>query len=412
MKQVLWLVIDSFGLGETHDAAKFGDVGADTFGHIAEVCASGKEDSRRKPGSIRLPNLEKLGLFEAAKISTGKYPAGYSSDSKPNLIGSYGVAEELSNGKDTPSGHWEMAGVPVLFDWGYFDKKENSFPDELLNSLIEKTGVPGLLGNCHSSGTEILKKLGMEHMKTGKPIVYTSADSVFQVAAHEESFGLENLLEFCRVARELLEPYTIGRVIARPFIGSGPEDFKRTGNRKDLAIEPPSETVLDILSQSEVEVISVGKISDIFAEKGITRKLKATGLEALVDTTIQLAKEPIQNRVIFTNFVDFDSEYGHRRDPLGYAAALEYFDTRLPDMMEAMNPEDIMILTADHGCDPTWQGSDHTREHVPVLVYSPSMQSKNLGKRKTFADMGQTIAEYFQVRKLDYGTSFLNDITK
>ena len=413
MKQILWIVLDSFGLGATADSAKFGDVGADTFGHIAEVCASGAHDSRRVDGSLRLPNLMKLGLFEAGKMSTGKYCKGFIQDeilANNGYMGSYGFAEELSNGKDTPSGHWEMAGVPVLFDWGYFLDRQSSFPSELLKKLQDATKVPGFLGNCHSSGTEIIKLHGMEHIQTGKPIVYTSADSVFQVAAHEESFGLDKLLEFCKIARELLEPYKIGRVIARPFLGKDPNSFKRTGNRRDFAVDPPSETVLDILSKRNIETISVGKIADIFAHKGITRKVKASGLPALIDATIELAKEPRKNRIVFTNLVDFDMEYGHRRDTLGYAAALEYFDERLPELMRSLCDEDMMILTADHGCDPTWPGSDHTRENVPVIVYGPKLRASNLGKRETFADMGQTISEFFDGPKLKFGKSFLSEV--
>ncbi|MCC5815628.1 MAG: phosphopentomutase [Leptospira sp.] len=409
MKQVLWIVLDSFGLGEAPDAEKFGDTGADTFGHIAQVCADGNSDERRTPGSLNLPNLTRFGLYEAAKLGTGKYAPGYNSDYiKQGYVGSYGIAAEKSFGKDTPSGHWEMAGVPVLFDWGYFSNREKSFPDELLDELQKRTQVPGFLGNCHSSGTEIIKKLGEEHMKSGRPIVYTSADSVFQVACHEESFGLDKLMEFCQIAREVLMPYNIGRVIARPFIGTGPEDFKRTGNRRDLAVEPPAPTVLDLLSEKGIDVISVGKIADIFAHKGITHKHKATGLAALVDKTIELAVSPGKDRVIFTNLVDFDMEYGHRRDPIGYASALEYFDSRLPDIMNSMGDEDLLIMTADHGCDPTWPGSDHTREYVPVLAYGKKLNPKNLGIRSSFADMGRTIEDFFGESKLEYGESFLD----
>ncbi|MEL4485226.1 phosphopentomutase [Shewanella algae] len=404
MKRTIILMLDSFGVGAAGDAAKFGDLGSDTFGHIAKECAEGRANDGRK-GPLKLPNLSRLGLAHAAMESTGQFAPGFDADVE--LIGAYGHAEELSSGKDTPSGHWEMAGVPVLFDWGYFSDKQNSFPKELTDKILARAGLGGFLGNCHASGTAILEELGEEHMRSGLPIFYTSADSVFQIACHEESFGLENLYRLCEIAREELEPYNIGRVIARPFVGSGAADFARTGNRRDYAVEPPAKTVLDKLKAAGGQVVSVGKISDIYAHCGITSKVKASGLEALFDATLEQVKAAGDNTIVFTNFVDFDSHYGHRRDVAGYARGLEYFDARLPEILALLNKDDLLILTADHGCDPTWEGTDHTREHVPVLAYGAGLSAGSLGRRKSFADIGQSIASYFKLEPMEYGESFI-----
>ncbi|MBO2599863.1 phosphopentomutase [Shewanella algae] len=404
MKRTIILMLDSFGIGAAGDAAKFGDLGSDTFGHIAKECAEGRANDGRE-GPLKLPNLSRLGLAHAAMESTGQFAPGFDADVE--LIGAYGHAEELSSGKDTPSGHWEMAGVPVLFDWGYFSDKQNSFPKELTDKILARAGLGGFLGNCHASGTAILEELGEEHMRSGLPIFYTSADSVFQIACHEESFGLENLYRLCEIAREELEPYNIGRVIARPFVGSGAADFARTGNRRDYAVEPPAKTVLDKLKAAGGQVVSVGKISDIYAHCGITSKVKASGLEALFDATLEQVKAAGDNTIVFTNFVDFDSHYGHRRDVAGYARGLEYFDARLPEILALLNKDDLLILTADHGCDPTWEGTDHTREHVPVLAYGAGLSAGSLGRRKSFADIGQSIASYFKLEPMEYGESFI-----
>jgi phosphopentomutase len=407
MKRAFIMVLDSFGIGSSKDADKFGDQGSDTLGHIAEACFKGEADKGRK-GPLHVPNLTALGLGKAAEESTGKFPAGL--DKNAEIIGAYAYASELSSGKDTPSGHWEIAGVPVLFDWGYFSDKENSFPQELLDLLVEKADLPGYLGNCHSSGTVILDQLGEEHMKTGKPIFYTSADSVFQIACHEETFGLERLYKLCEIAREALTEggYNIGRVIARPFVGDKAGNFERTGNRHDLAVEPPSPTILKkLVEEQNGQVISVGKIADIYAHVGITKKVKATGLDALFDATIEEMKIAPDNSIVFTNFVDFDSTWGHRRDVPGYAGGLELFDRRLPELMALVKEGDILILTADHGCDPTWEGTEHTREHIPVLIYGPGVKPGSLGYRETFADIGQTIANYFGLSDMEYGKSML-----
>lgn len=398
MARAIILVLDSFGIGATADADKFGDVGADTLGHIAAV-----RDAESMP--LKLPNLAKLGLFHASKESTGKFPAGVNSDVE--IVGAYGHAAELSSGKDTPSGHWEIAGVPVLFDWGYFTDKTETFPPELLTELIERGDLPGVLGNCHASGTTIIAELGDEHVASGKPIVYASADSVFQVACHEESFGLQRLYDLCDLARELVDRYEIGRVIARPFVGDAADNYVRTGNRRDLTTPPHAPTLLDKLVESGGDVISIGKIADIYAHKGITKKVKASGNAALFDATLDAIRDAGDRSIVFTNFVDFDMLYGHRRDVAGYATALEYFDARLPEITDLIQDGDLMILCADHGCDPTWPGSDHTREHIPVLAYGAGIAPGSLGRRNSFADIGQSVAAHLDLEPMDYGKSFV-----
>lgn len=398
MSRAIILVLDSFGIGATDDAERFGDAGSNTLGSIA------RERSEGPAGPLKLPNLTRLGLMRAARDSAGDFPAGADKDAE--VVGAYGYARELSSGKDTPSGHWEIAGVPVLFDWGYFRKNIDTFPPELLDKLIERAGIPGVLGNCHSSGTTIIAELGEEHMKTGKPIVYTSADSVFQIACHEETFGLQRLYDLCDIAREMVDEYKIGRVIARPFVGTDSSNFVRTGNRRDLTVPPPSPTLLDKLVESGGDVISIGKIADIYAHRGITKTIKATGNAALFDATLEALHSAPDRSIVFTNFVDFDMLYGHRRDVNGYAEALEYFDSRLPELIELMNDDDVLVITADHGCDPTWTGTDHTREHIPVLVYGVGVEPRSLGKRDTFADIGQSLAGYFGLPPMEYGVSF------
>jgi phosphopentomutase len=404
MARAFMLVMDSFGIGAAGDAARFGDEGADTFGHIAAACMAGTVTREGRSGRLVLPNLERLGLAAAATASTGREVPGF--DRCDGFTGAYGFAAEQSRGKDTPSGHWEMAGVPVRFEWGYFPPEHPSFPDDLIESLIDCAKIPGVLGNRHASGTQIIDELGPEHMASGKPIVYTSADSVFQVAAHEKTFGLERLYEVCRIARALVDQYNIGRVIARPFIGN-PGSFKRTGNRRDLATPPPAPTLLDYLTAEGGSVIAVGKVADIFAHKGITRTVKADGNAALFDATLAAAQEAGDRSLIFTNFVDFDTLYGHRRDVAGYAAALEAFDARLPELERAMQPGDLAVISADHGCDPTWRGTDHTREHVPVIAFGPGVAAGSIGKRDSFADIGQSLAEHLGLDQMPEGTSFL-----
>ncbi len=399
MARVIVLVIDSFGIGHAPDAEDFGDVGANTFASIANTYFDATQQA------IALPHLTSMGLVKACQHASGSI---FPHQGVETFKGAHGYAAEISTGKDTPSGHWEMTGVPVLFDWGYFTNKSDSFPDDLLAKINTATGYAGVLGNCHASGTSIITSLGEQHIQTGLPICYTSADSVFQVAAHEEHFGLDNLYRYCETVRGLLDEYNIGRVIARPFIGDNAQNFERTGNRRDFSVLPPAKTVLDKLVSAGGEVISVGKISDIFAHQGISQATKATGIEALLNATLDHISSAPNNSLIFTNLVNFDQDFGHRRDPIGYAQALEAFDVRIPDIINEMHLDDLLFLTADHGCDPTWHGSDHTREYVPVLAYHHNIDSINLGERQSFADLGQTIAELFKLEPMAYGKSFLS----
>ncbi len=400
MARAFILVIDSFGIGSAPDADRFGDAGADTLGHIAQECAAGRADEAGlRSGPLNLPFMSLMGLGKAAELATGNVPPGLEVEAVEGL---YAAAREQSHGKDTPSGHWELAGVPVLFDWGYFPPEYPSFPEPLVKKLMERGELPGILGNCAASGTEILERLGEEHVRTGKPICYTSADSVFQIAAHEDTFGLERLLDLCELARELLDPYNIGRVIARPFVGEA-GNFVRTANRHDYAVPPPEPTLLDVLQQAGHEVVAIGKIGDIFAHRGITKTLKGPDTDTLLDLTIAQAAEAPQGALVFTNLVDFDSVYGHRRNVAGYAAALEALDTRLPELQKVLAPGDIVFLTADHGCDPTWTGTDHTREYVPMLGFGPDCPAGSAGVRQTFADLGATVAGHLGVR-LQRGT--------
>lgn len=392
------LMMDSFGIGGAEDAAKFGDAGADTLGHIAAA-----------RGKLNLPNLASLGLFRAAEASTGKPVPAAEQDIPAVIIPSkYGFMRETSHGKDTSSGHWEMAGSPVHFEWGYFPPQYPSFPPELIQKICDEAGLPGILGNKAASGTAIIDELGEEHIQTGKPICYTSADSVFQIAAHETHFGLDKLYKLCEIAFKHVKPYNIARVIARPFEGEKKGEFKRTKNRHDYSVKPPMITVLDEMKNAGGNVISVGKIADIFAGQGITKAVKASGLEELWNITLGEVKNAPQNSIIFTNFVDFDMTWGHRRDVEGYAKGLEYFDSRLPELVTLMKEDDIAFITADHGCDPTYRGTDHTREHVPVLMFGPRVRPEFIGGRNTYADLGQTVANFFKLPPLKFGQSFLD----
>jgi phosphopentomutase len=404
MPRAFVLVLDSVGIGSAPDAASYGDEGADTLGHIAEFCATGKADNGQRHGPLALPNLARLGLGDSCRMASGRVPPGLDAGRAPH--GHYGCAVEISKGKDTPSGHWELAGVPVTFDWGYFPKTVPCFPSELVDDLCRQADLPGILGNRHASGTEIIAELGAEHMRTGQPICYTSADSVFQIAAHEQSFGLDRLYEVCTVARRLLDPFNIGRVIARPFFGSSPSDFVRTANRRDYAVPPPCPTILDHATAAGRDVISVGKIGDIFAHSGTGRVLKASGNDALFDRTLEGVRSLADGGVLFANFIDFDTIYGHRRDTAGYARALEVFDSRLPEMQAALQSDDLTVITADHGCDPTWHGTDHTREQVPILAFGPSFAGGPIGRRNTFADVAATVAAHLDLPRPTSGAPF------
>jgi phosphopentomutase len=408
MARAVLLVLDSFGCGGADDADRFGDAGADTFGHIFAACAEGRGDrDGLRHGPLRLPNLGRLGLGRAHAASVG----GADRLAAATVTGAHGFAVETSNGKDTPSGHWELMGVPVTFDWGYFPNTRPCFPKSLIDALVAEAGLPGVLGEEHASGTEIIARLGEEHMRTGKPIVYTSADSVFQIAAHEESFGLERLLATCEIARRLVDPLGIGRVIARPFLGTSPANFKRTPHRRDYAVPPPAPTLLDRAKAAGREVIAIGKISDIFAGLGPTRVVKAAGNMALFDATLAALDAAADGALILTNFVDFDMEWGHRRDVAGYAAGLEAFDARLPELEARLRPGDLVIASADHGCDPTRSGTDHTREHVPVLAFGPGIGPRDLG-RVGFCDVGATFAAHLGLPAGPCGRAFPLDAVR
>ncbi len=381
--RVCLIVLDSAGIGEMPDAAEWGDAGADTLGHVLEL------------RDVNIPNLQAMGLGNITPLR------GLPAAEAP--IASFGKCTLRSNGKDTTTGHWEMAGI-VLDE--AFPTYPNGFPAGVVDRFVSEAGVPGILGNVPASGTEIIKELGEEHVRTGKPIVYTSADSVFQIAAHEEVVPVERLYEICEIARRILDgEHKVGRVIARPFLGNDADDFWRTENRHDYAVPPPERNLLPMLSAKGLDVVCIGKIASIYDSMGVTQDLTAKNNEQTVVQTIA-ALEADTRGLIFSNLVDFDMLYGHRRDPEGYAAALERFDHRLPEIFAAMKDGDLMIITADHGNDPTFPGSDHTREYVPLLVYGKRAAAVDLGTRGSLADIGQTIAGNFGL-ELPYGESFL-----
>jgi phosphopentomutase len=386
--RVLLIVLDGAGIGAMPDAPEWGDAGADTFGHILES----------RP--VRLPNLQRYGLGNIRPLQA--LPP------LDQLTGSYGRCALRSNGKDTTTGHWEMAGI--VLDRA-FPTYPDGFPSPVIDRFIKETSVPGILGNMPASGTEIIKVLGEEHVKTGKPIVYTSADSVCQIAAHEEVIPLDRLYEICEIARRILDgEHKVGRVIARPFLGQ-PGSFYRTENRHDYAVPPPRENLLPALADEDLDVVCIGKIASIYDSMGVTKDLTAKNNEQSIDQTITALKDSSRG-LIFSNLVDFDMLYGHRRDTEGYAKALEHFDTRLPEIESAMRDDDVMMITADHGNDPTFRGSDHTREYAPLLVYGKNARpGVNLGTRASLADIGQTIAHNFGLR-LSAGESFYPQITQ
>lgn len=405
MARAFLFVLDSFGIGGAADAEAYGDAGSNTFGHIAEACAQGGGDREGlRSGPLFVPNMLSLGLGHAAETATG---FKFDSKGKARLASAFhGAAQEVSSGKDTPSGHWEIAALPVRFAWGYFPDTVPAFPAELTAAIIREGKVPGILGNCHAAGTEVIQRFGEEHIRTGKPICYTSVDSVLQIAAHEVHFGLERLYEFCQVVRRLVDPLKIGRVIARPFLGETVAAFERTYNRHDYAVPPPEPTLLDRLTARGSRVIAVGKIGDIFAHRGISEVRKAPGNMAMFDEALGAMDAAGDGDLVFANFVDFDTEFGHRRDVAGYAAALEAFDRRLPEALAKLRHGDLLILTADHGNDPTWRGTDHTRERIPVIGTGPGLKGGDIGLRTTFADIGETVAEHLGLARGRHGASF------
>jgi phosphopentomutase len=401
MARAILLVMDSVGIGGAPDAAAFDDIGADTLGHIAAACAAGEADNSERAGPLAIPVMNRLGIARAAEASTGSHPAGIERIERPGAIWAY--ASERSKGKDTQSGHWELAGLPVPFQWGYFPNTVPTFPPNLTDALIREANLPGILANKHASGTEVIEEFGEEHIRTGKPICYTSVDSVMQICAHEAHFGLERLYEVCRIGRRLCDPLRIGRVIARPFLGKRRGEFKRTGNRKDLAIPPPGETILDLAKANGRDVFAIGKISDIFSGRGVTHVLKAPENESQFNRTLEAIGAAKDGDLVFTNFIDFDQVYGHRRDVAGYAGCLEAFDRRLPELIGKLRPGDLVILTADHGNDPTFRGTDHTRENIPVLAFGPRIEGRNAGHLRTYADVAQTITGHLALPSLAVG---------
>ena len=396
MGKVVILMMDSFGVGGAKDACLFGDEGANTFFHIQE-----------KYKELEIPNLEKLGLAKVLEMASGKKCCLKKSKAQVSLGCKFGVLREKSRGKDTISGHWEMAGVPVFEEFGHFKLDYPSFPNEMIEKICKRGEIEGILGNKAHSGTVIIQELGEEHLETMKPIFYTSQDSNLQIAAHEEKFGLERLYKLCEIAFEEVRPYNIARVIARPFVGKKSGEFVRTKNRKDYAVEPCGKTVLEKVKESGRDVIGIGKIPDIFAHIGFTKEVKASGLEELWNKTLEEIKALQGDGIVFTNFVDFDMNWGHRRDVVGYAEGLQYFDKRLVEIEEVLGEDDICFITADHGCDPTFCGSDHTRECVPVLMFGRKVRDENLEIRDGFSDIAETIALYFGVEGFEGAKGFL-----
>lgn len=395
MKRVIWIVLDGLGAGETPDAKSFGDLGSNTLGNIAT------QTFKTRGTPLHIPNLMKLGAENITPIAGA--PAS------PKVVGAYGKALEKSQGKDTTSGHWEMTGLVVDKAFPVFS---NGFSEEIMQEWVKENHLPGYLGNKAASGTEILEELGIEHVTSGKPIVYTSGDSVWQVAAHETFFGLDKLYSVCKSARKICDRLNVGRVIARPFIGDPRQGipFKRTYNRKDYSQLPFGKTILDDLVAKHIAVLGVGKISNIFAGIGVPENINTQGNTHGIETTLRLMDER-KSGLIYVNLIDFDMLYGHRRDVAGFALALEEFDIALGTLMKKMDSDDLLILTADHGNDPTYRGTDHTREYVPVIAYSPAQKSGvNLGTRESFSDMGATVYEALTGLPHSSGKSFLSDM--
>lgn len=386
-KRICLIVLDSVGIGEMPDSERWGDKGADTLGNIF------------KKHKVSLPNMQKLGLGNIRELNN------FAPVEKP--LGNFGKCTLKSNGKDTTTGHWELAGIILE---KAFPTYPSGFPKDLIDEFVEKANVPGVLANKTASGTEVIKEFGAEHARTGKPIVYTSADSVFQIAAHEEIIPIERQYEICQTARKILKnEHEVGRVIARPFIGNEAQGYTRTGNRHDYAVAPPNDNLLPLLKAENLDVVCVGKVASVYDFVGVTEELPAKNNEQSVDQTIK-ALNADSKGLIFSNLVDFDMLFGHRRDAEGYAQALEYFDKRLPEIIETMREDDLLIITADHGNDPTFRGTDHTREYTPLLVFGKqAKQGVNLGTRQSLSDIGQTIAENFGVKIKD-GVSFLGEI--
>lgn len=389
INRVITIVLDGFGVGELPDAKDYKDEGSNTFAGIYNNV------------KLQIPNMQKLGIYNIDGITIG--------DKQENTLGSYGRAIEQSVGKNSPVGHWEIAGHITK---NGFKTYPNAFPEDLVQEFIKKAGIEGILCNEVGSGTEILKRFGEEHIKTGYPIIYTSADSVFQIAAHEDVIPVEKLYEICRVAREMLDnpKYNIGTVIARPFIGDKSDNFTRTYNRKDFESTSFGRNMLDVIKEAGRDVIAIGKIEDLFSGRGITKAYHTQGNKDGIEKTIEQIKQDSQG-LIFTNLVDFDMLYGHRNNIEGYAEALEYFDSKLPEIMGNMKDTDMLIITADHGNDPSTPSTDHSREYIPILIYGKQIKENiNIGTRKTYADIGETVLDILNLERLDTGKSFKNEI--
>jgi phosphopentomutase len=398
MPRAFLIVMDSVGCGGAPDAAAFGDAGANTLGHIAEACAAGRADVGGS-GPLRMPNLDQLGLGAAIRLASGAASPGLAAEP----TGLWGAATEISPGKDTPSGHWELAGVPVPWDWTYFPDTIPAFPPDIVAEVCRLAGTEGILGNCHASGVPIIEKHCEDHLRTGWPICYTSADSVFQIAAHEEAFGLDRLLKLCADLAPLLHARKVGRVIARPFTGEA-GNFKRTSNRKDFAIAPPAPTLLDRAAGAGRATHAIGKIGDIFSMRGIGKLHKGKNDVDLFEHLTRLSAEAEPGSFTFANFVEFDTLYGHPRDVAGYARALEWFDAMVPEFLRGLGPGDLAIFTADHGNDPTFRGTEHTRERVPVIGYGAGLRPiGHVG----FTDVAATLAQHLGLPADGPGRSFL-----
>ena len=385
MNNFFIIVIDGCGVGELPDAENYGDTGSNTFGNIAKAL-----------NGIELPNLQSLGLGNIIPIK--------GVDEIDNSLASFGKLSEVSKGKDSTSGHWEIGGLPIDFDFPYYP---NGFPERIVNKFIELTGIGGILGNKAASGTEIIKELGDEHVKTGFPIIYTSGDSVFQIAAHEDIIPLKRLYEICEITRHkiMIGNDSVGRIIARPFLGTS-GNYKRTTNRRDFSINPTGDTILDVLTKNNIQTVAVGKVNDLFNYRGIkVREKTKSNLEG-INKIIEYSSK-VNNSFIFANLVDFDVYYGHRLDPQGFYGALQEFDNYIPKILEKLDESDALIITADHGNDPTVASTDHTREYTPLLFFRKNKLGKNLGTRKTFSDIGQTVADFFNVENNLKGESFL-----
>ena len=398
MSRAFLVVMDSAGCGGAPDAADFGDAGSNTLAHIARECAGGRADVGRA-GVLRMPNLDALGLGAAIRLASGAATPGLAA----LPTGRWGAATEVSKGKDTPSGHWELAGVPVPWDWTYFPDTRPAFPESLVAEVCRLAGTSGILGNCHASGIPVIAENFAEHLRTGWPICYTSADSVFQIAAHEDAFGLERLLKLCADLAPTLHAMKVGRVIARPFSGT-PDNFRRTPNRHDYAIDPPAPTLLDWVHDAGRATHAVGKIGDIFSMRGVGALHKGKSDAELFEHLMALATDAEPGSLTFANFVEFDSLYGHPRDVAGYARALEWFDARVAGFLACLGPGDVAIFTADHGNDPTWHGTEHTRERVPVICAGAGQGEIGLCG---FTDVAASIAAHLGVSAQGTGRSFL-----